>query len=163
MNWRTVSSCQPNRYPLENCQFCGSDTKSHPLGRFWEKTSSFGHLKGEVTSLTSQARDASFVISPGPPVCSFLHRASLPVSNVRQICRDRIDYQVGFITYLDFDLKVSSYWTSHNFSTGVDSKHPRHPGREFCSLEGCSATTCWKYSSLELIKASRRDKVLVSL
>ena len=70
---------------------------------------------------------------------------------------------ISSLTYLDFDLKVSSYWTSHNFSTGVDSKHPRHPGREFCSLEGCSATTCWKYSSLKLIKASRRDKVLVSL
>jgi len=35
-------------------------------------------------------------------------------------------------------------WTSHNFSTGADSKHPRHPGREFCSLEGGPATTCWK-------------------
>lgn len=67
------------------------------------------------------------------------------------------------ITYLDFHLKVSSYWTSHNFSEGVNSKHPRHPGREFCSLEGGPATTCWKNSSLELIKASRRDKVLVSL
>ena len=149
------------RYPLENCQFCGSDTKSHPLGRFWEKTSSFGHLKGEVTSLTSQARDASFVISPARLFAHFCTaRHCLCQMSVKSV---GIVLTIKYTHLPRFWSKGKFIWTSHNFSTGADSKHPRHPGREFCSLEGGPATTCWKNSSLELIKASRRDKVLVSL
>ena len=78
-----------------------------------------------ITSLTSKARDASFVISPRPPVCSFLHRASLPVvSNVRQICRDRIDYHLPrFSSKGKFILDVSQ------FQRGCELQAPTSSGK----------------------------------